>query len=95
MVRISEIQDRLLSLVGWEQSYNPAEAIDGKLTESESGLYYQGAHPLITLENLRAIIPDDFFFQYAQSAPSRMSACPLKIPATGSHTIISPIFSKG
>lgn len=71
MVRISEIQDRLLSLVGWEQSYNPAEAIDEKLTESESGLYYQGAHPLVTLENLRAIIPDDFFFQYAQYSAER------------------------
>ena len=71
MVRISEIQDRLLNLVGWEQSYNPAEAIDGKLTESESGLYYQGAHPLVTLENLRAIIPDDFFFQYPQYGAER------------------------
>lgn len=71
MVRISEIQDRLLSLVGWEQSYNPAEAIDEKLTESESGLYYQGAHPLVTLENLRAIMPDDFFFQYAQYSAER------------------------
>ena len=71
MVRISEIQDRLLSLVGWEQSYNPAEAIDEKLTESESGLYYQGAHPLVTLENLRAIIPDDFFFQYPQYSAER------------------------
>lgn len=71
MVRISEIQDRLLNLVGWEQSYNPAEAIDEKLTESESGLYYQGAHPLVTLENLRAIIPDDFFFQYPQYSAER------------------------
>lgn len=71
MVRISEIQDRLLNLVGWEQSYNPAEAIDEKLTESESGLYYQGAHPLVTLENLRAIIPDDFFFQYTQYSAER------------------------
>lgn len=52
MYRIKEIQDKLLNVVGWEQSYNPAEAIAERLTETESGLYFQGAHPLVTLDNM-------------------------------------------
>lgn len=51
-------------VVGWEQSYNPAQEIDADLTVSESGLTYQGAHPMMTLENLRAVMPDDWGFQY-------------------------------
>ena len=65
MVRITDIQNSLLHLIGWRQSYN---AIDGKiadsLTESESGLYYQDAHPLLTLQNLQSIAPDFKNSQY-------------------------------
>lgn len=64
MYRIKEIQDKLLHLVGWEQAYNPAKSIDEAMTESESGLYFQGAHPLVTLDNISAIMPDDFGFIY-------------------------------
>lgn len=64
MYRLKEIQDALLHVVGWEQSYDPAKAIDDNLTQTESGLTFQGAHPLVTLENVRAIVPDDFVFQY-------------------------------
>lgn len=64
MYRIKEIQNALLNVVGWEQSYNPVDEIDEKLTETESGLYFQGAHPLCTLNNARAIMPDDWGYQY-------------------------------
>lgn len=64
MYRIKEIQDKLLHVVGWEQSYDPAAAIDDRLTETESGLYFQGAHPLLTLENMAAIVPDNWGYQY-------------------------------
>lgn len=64
MLRIKEIQNSLISLVGWEQSFNPATAIDESLTTSDSGLYYQGAHPLCTLDNMRAIMPDEWGLQY-------------------------------
>lgn len=64
MYRLKEIQDALLHVVGWEQSYDPAKAIDNYMTETESGLYFQGAHPLLTLDNMAAIMPDDFVFQY-------------------------------
>lgn len=64
MYRINEIQDALLHVVGWEQSYNPATAIDEALTQTESGLYFQGAHPLLTLANVASIMPDEWGFQY-------------------------------
>lgn len=64
MYRIKEIQDALLHVIGWEQSYNPATAIDEALTQTESGLYFQGAHPLLTLANVASIMPDEWGFQY-------------------------------
>ena len=56
----------MLSLVGWQQHYNPAYRIDADLTESESGLTYQGAHPLVTLDNVRSIMPVDWESQYPE-----------------------------
>ena len=64
MIRINDIQDALMPLVGWQQDYNPAKAIDDDLLQTESGLLYQQAHPLVTLDNIRAIMPDDFAYQY-------------------------------
>ena len=64
MIRLQEIQEGLANLVGWEQSYNPQNQIDAKLTESESGLTFQGAHPLVTLENIANIMPDDYLYKY-------------------------------
>lgn len=66
MYRLKEIQDALLHVCGWEQSYNPKEAIDSDLTQSESGLMFQGAHPLLTLDTMRAIMPDDWGYQYPE-----------------------------
>lgn len=64
MIRLNEIQSALSKVVGWEQDYNPNKQIDADLCESESGLTYQGAHPLCTLENIRSIMPDDYFYRY-------------------------------
>src|SRR5574344_588323 len=59
MVRITEMQDSLLHLIGWRQSYDASDGvISESLTISESGLYYQDAHPLLTLQNLQSIAPD-------------------------------------
>ena len=65
MIRLSDIQDALLHLVGWEQSYVPSDYLSD-LTESESGLKFQDAHPLCTLDNIKAIIPDNFKLQYPE-----------------------------
>lgn len=64
MIRLQDIQDALLPVVGWAQDYNPQNQIDGALCESESGLTFQGAHPLVTLANIRAIMPDDYLYKY-------------------------------
>lgn len=59
MFRAIDIQDKLLNLIGWEQNYNTAELkISELLTASESGLYFQQAHPLLTLQNISSIAPD-------------------------------------
>lgn len=64
MIRINKICEALKNVCGWEQSYDPAKAIDDNLTQTESGLYFQGAHPLLTLDNMEAIMPDDWGIQY-------------------------------
>lgn len=64
MIRKNEICEALKNVCGWEQSYDPAKAIDDNLTHTESGLYFQGAHPLLTLDNMEAIMPDDWGIQY-------------------------------
>lgn len=66
MIRIQDIQDALLHLVGWEQSYDPQQQIDERLTESESGLTFQQAHPMCTLENIKAIMPENYMYQYPE-----------------------------
>lgn len=64
MIRINEICEALKNVCGWKQSYDPAKAIDDNLTQTESGLYFQGAHPLLTLDSMEAIMPDDWGIQY-------------------------------
>ena len=64
MIRIEQIQEAMAHLVGWEQSYDPEVQIAEALTETESGLTFQQAHPMVTLENVRAIMPEQFNYQY-------------------------------
>lgn len=58
MLRINDIVTGLEHLVGWEQGIIPAEQIAEDLTGSESGLYYQSAHPMVTLKNLQSVMPE-------------------------------------
>lgn len=66
MLRAKHIEDSLLGLVGWKQTdnANPDLLLSSNLLGSESGLYYQQAHPLLTLNNLASIAPD--FSDYAK-----------------------------
>lgn len=66
MIRIPVIVDALLPLVGWRQSYDPRDTLDESLTQSESGLYYQDTHPLMTLKNVRSVMPEDYLFRYPE-----------------------------
>lgn len=52
MIRIRELQERFRPLVGWEGD----GTLPADLTESESGLYYQQRHALLTLDNIRSIL---------------------------------------
>lgn len=59
MIRIADIQDKMLHLVGWKQGYDLSDIIlSSNLTQTESGMYFQQIHPLLTLDNLRSIAPD-------------------------------------
>lgn len=64
MLRIKEIQDKFLTLVGWRQTDNASERIDDELTDPVSGLYYNDAHPLLTYENIKGIMPTEYINRY-------------------------------
>lgn len=59
MIRPIDIQESMLHLIGWKQNYDTSDLrIAESLTESESGMYFQQVHPLLTLENISSIAPD-------------------------------------
>lgn len=59
MIRVADIQDKMLHLVGWKQSYDLSDiTLSSNITQTESGMYFQQIHPLLTLDNLRSIAPD-------------------------------------
>ena len=65
MIRTFDIQDKLIHLVGWEQNYDTSDIkVSDTLTQSESGIYFQHIHPLLTLQNVSCIAPDFKNFQY-------------------------------
>ena len=60
MYRAKEVEEALLHVVGWEQDVNPDLQIAGGLTQSESGLTFQSAHPMCTLAMVNALVPSDW-----------------------------------
>lgn len=64
MYRIKDIEDGLLHLIGWRQSYDLENQISKDMVKSESGLFFQGAHPLVTLDNVRSIMPKYYHNRY-------------------------------
>ena len=64
MYRLNDIVNSFLPLVGWEQSKTNALRIDEAITNSESGLYFQEAHPMLTLRAMQSIMPTDWDEQY-------------------------------
>ena len=63
MYRLSDIVEAFKGLVGWEPE---GCAIDE--TSSESGLFFQEAHPLLTLRAMRSIMPDTLWKAYPEFA---------------------------
>lgn len=71
MLRINDIKESMRGLVGWHQSVNPSYEIDSDLLNSESGLYFQDTHPLLTLDNVRSILPQYREGEYAEYSSSK------------------------
>ena len=63
MIRIKEILDAFSHLVGWEGV--------PELETSDSGLYFQEAHPLLTLRALRGVMPKDMADNYPAYAAEK------------------------
>lgn len=77
MIQIQKIQNALLNLIGWAQDAKPLGIhIAEELTVSESGLYFQQVHPLLTLQNLTCIAPsnlDNYTFSEWLQAKTKAS----------------------
>lgn len=60
MIQSDKIQNALLHVVGWRPDIYDSDKIKltDAITVSESGLYFQDIHPLLTLQNLCSIAPD-------------------------------------
>lgn len=58
MIQVKNVVDAIYGLIGWRKDLSDNIDIASSLTVSESGLYYQDAHPLLTLKNLQSIAPD-------------------------------------
>jgi hypothetical protein len=56
MIRIKDIQRSLQGLVGFRNEWGD-NALSDMMCESESGLYFQDEHPMLTLSNLRNTAP--------------------------------------
>lgn len=71
MYRLREIRESWRRLVGWERDAATPNDIAAVLGESESGLYFNGAHPLVTSANISSVMPEDFGMGYAPYNPIR------------------------
>ena len=59
MYRPLDIKSGLLHLWGWRQNHDPLSlTISESLTESETGQFFQEVHPMLTLENVKAVAPN-------------------------------------
>lgn len=63
MINIIKIQAELINLVGWRNN-NKSLPLDSTSvyypTRSQSGLYFQDAHPLLTLRNIAETMPEEW-----------------------------------
>lgn len=66
MYRLKDILESFRGLVGWEQSRSRTEKIRTDLTKSDSGLYFQEAHPLLTLRTLSGVAPENMAEAYPE-----------------------------
>ena len=90
MYRLNDIVNSFLPLVGWRQDRSSALKIDEAITHSDSGLYFQEAHPLLTLKAMNSIMPQDWNEGYdAYSATEEYSKGDKVYHATSGKVYIS------
>ena len=96
MLRAKYIEDSLLGLVGWKQTddANPDLLLSSNLLGSESGLYYQQAHPLLTLNNMASIAPDfsDYTKPEYDDAATYLKDQIVKVTTTTEETTVAKYF---
>lgn len=67
MIRLDIIKDAMRTLVGWEKPFDYVASGDwSEMEESESGLVYNDAHPLMTPQNIASVMPEDYYLRYAE-----------------------------
>ena len=71
MYRLKEIRKAWANLVGWEHDAAVNKDVAAVLAISESGLYYNGAHPLVTADNIAAVVPEEYAEKYPEYNPIR------------------------
>jgi hypothetical protein len=82
MYRDLDLQNCLFGLVGFRQNANPKyPLIAASLLETESGLYFQDEHPLLTIENLDQALTNYDSFPYAAYAGATIYALGQKVRA--------------
>jgi hypothetical protein len=65
MFNITTVQDCLTGLIGWKPSENPcAEPLAPTITASSSGMFFNDAHPLLSIDNIESIAPDFANFKF-------------------------------
>lgn len=57
MIQQNKIIENFINLIGFEKDIEGEIEIADSLLQSESGLYYQQGHPLITLKNMHSVAP--------------------------------------
>lgn len=58
MIQIKNVVDALYNAIGWRDDISDDITLSDAVKVSLSGLYYNDAHPLLTLKNLASIAPD-------------------------------------
>src|SRR5450759_3369642 len=60
MIAWDKILSELIGVVGWRQSTITGDVtVDAANLASSSGLYVQGAHPIVTVKNIKATQEDN------------------------------------
>lgn len=62
MYRLNDIVNSFRGLVGWE--CEGERNLSSDITASDSGLYFQEAHPLLTLRAIKGIMPEEYPLHY-------------------------------